>query len=88
MTVVTRSPHGREWNPVDDLTPRQREILVLVARSLTNSQIAKRLVIEVSTVEGHLYAIYGKLAVRSRTEAAILAYRCGLLDEEGDEEES
>lgn len=67
------------------LTPRQREVLVEIARGLTNKEISYKLSISISTVEGHSIAIFQKLGVRSRTEAAIIADRVGLLEE--DEEE-
>jgi DNA-binding NarL/FixJ family response regulator len=53
----------------DQLTPREREVLSLVATGLTNRQIADRLVISPSTVNVHLNAVYGKLGVRSRAAA-------------------
>jgi DNA-binding NarL/FixJ family response regulator len=52
------------------LTPREREILNLVARGLTNPQIADELVIEVGTVKNHVHSILGKLGVSRREEAA------------------
>lgn len=58
---------------VATLTPRQREVLTLVARGLDNDEIAQRLVIAPKTVRNHVTRIYGKLGVDSRVEAAILA---------------
>lgn len=54
----------------DDLTPREQEILDLVAQGLTNQQIADRLVIEVGTVKNHVHSILQKLDASSRHEAA------------------
>lgn len=60
--------------PVDILvlTPRQREVLHLVAEGLTNAQIARRLFLSEYTIKQHLRAAYGLLGVRNRTEAARL----------------
>jgi len=61
------------------LTPREQEVLGLLADSLSNEQIAGRLVLSVRTVDHHVSAILGKLGVRSRHEAADTARRTGLL---------
>jgi two-component system nitrate/nitrite response regulator NarL len=55
---------------LDSLTPRQRDILVLVAEGLSNSQIAKRLFLSESTVKQHLRATYKSLGVKDRKEAS------------------
>ena len=55
---------------VDDLTPREREILDLIGQGLTNQQIAERLIIEVGTVKNHVHSILQKLDASSRHEAA------------------
>ena len=57
---------------LDSLTPRQRDILGLVAEGLSNAQIAARLFLSESTVKQHLSAAYKVLNVRNRTEAARL----------------
>lgn len=62
------------------LTEREQEILALVARGLTNPQIADRLVISVSTVNFHVHNILGKLGAKTRTEAVGIAAREGLID--------
>ena len=54
----------------DDLTPREQEILELIAHGLTNQQIADRLVIEVGTVKNHVHSILQKLDATNRHEAA------------------
>lgn len=61
----------------EPLSEREREVLALLARGLSNKAIAQRLYLSVRTVEGHLTNIYGKLAVHSRTEAALYAARQG-----------
>jgi DNA-binding NarL/FixJ family response regulator len=62
-----------------DLTEREDEILRLLAEGLTNKQIANQLHITVRTVKYHLDNLYSKLAVSSRTEAAIYALRRGIV---------
>jgi DNA-binding CsgD family transcriptional regulator len=54
---------------VSELTPRERDVMACVAKGLSNTQIAKALVIEVSTVRKHLEHVYEKLGVRNRTAA-------------------
>ncbi len=58
---------------VEPLTEREREVLKLLAQGLSNKDIAQNLYLSVRTVEGHLANIYGKLHLRSRTEAALWA---------------
>ena len=60
---------------VDVLTPREREVVALLARSLTNRQIADDLVISEATVKRHVENILQKLALRSRSEVAVWAVR-------------
>ena len=57
------------------LTPREFEIAQLVARGKTNRAIAAFLCVSRRTVENHLYSIYSKLGVDSRTELAFTMYR-------------
>jgi DNA-binding NarL/FixJ family response regulator len=63
---------------IEPLTGREREVLQLLARGLSNKDIAQKLYLSVRTVEGHLANIYGKLHVKSRTEAVVLAVQHGL----------
>lgn len=61
----------------EPLTDREMEVLRLVATGASNKEIARRLCISVRTVQVHLSNIYGKLGVRSRTEATLFAIRRG-----------
>jgi DNA-binding NarL/FixJ family response regulator len=64
---------------VEDLTPRETEVLYLLADGLTNKAIAQRLGISDHTVKFHVNAVLGKLGAQSRTEAVVRATRLGLL---------
>jgi len=65
-------------DPFDELTDRERQILDLVAQGLTNREIGERLFLAEKTVKHYMTNILGKLQVRSRVEAALLAARGGL----------
>jgi RNA polymerase sigma factor (sigma-70 family) len=56
---------------VEDLSPREREILELLAQGFSNKEIANRVGVSDGTVRWHLRHVYDKLHVRSRTEAAL-----------------
>jgi DNA-binding NarL/FixJ family response regulator len=63
------------------LSERERDVLRLLARGLSNASIAKRLCLSEGTIRNHLTAIFAKLDVTDRTQAAVLALRCGLADD-------
>jgi LuxR family maltose regulon positive regulatory protein len=73
IEASTRSDH-----PLPDLTPREREVLSLLAQGLTNRQIAERLVLSEHTVHRHVSSILRKLDLPSRAAAAAAAVRAGL----------
>jgi DNA-binding NarL/FixJ family response regulator len=64
----------------DDLSAREREVLGLLARGLTNAEIASRLYLSEGTVRNYVSSILAKLNVSDRTQAAVLALRYGLAD--------
>lgn len=65
--------------PVEELSPRELQVLRLMAEGLPNKAIAQRLEISEHTVKFHVNAILGKLGVQSRTEAVVHATRLGLI---------
>ena len=66
--------------PIDRLTPREREVLVLIGRGYPNKMIARELGLSEKTVKAHVGRVLAKLEVTDRTQAAVLAVRAGLVD--------
>ena len=73
-SLLDRAPE-RPTQPIDPLTEREEEVLVLLARGRTNAEIAAELFIGLSTVKSHVASLMAKLGVRNRVEIAMWAYR-------------
>jgi DNA-binding NarL/FixJ family response regulator len=74
---------GDEPDLPDGLTPREAEVLGLIAAGLTNTEISDRLVVSAATVKSHVNHIFAKAGVRDRAQAVVYAYEHGLAEPGG-----
>ena len=68
---------------LEELTPRELEVLRLIARGQSNADIAAELVTSMATVKTHVNRIFRKLGVTERAQAVVLAYECGYVTPRG-----
>jgi len=79
---ILQELHGTkrdEINPFTELTKREMEVLKLIAKGLSNAEIAEHLVISDHTVKGHVSNIFSKLHIADRTQAAVYAWQKGVV---------
>jgi DNA-binding NarL/FixJ family response regulator len=74
-----RPPPNERPAALDELTPRELEVLRLIARGLSNRDIARKLVLGDATIKTHVTRIFAKLDLHDRTQAVVLAYETGLV---------
>jgi DNA-binding NarL/FixJ family response regulator len=76
-TYVRRPAPGSRNAVLDTLTAREQDVLALVARGMSNNEIAQHLVLSQATVKTHINRLLAKLGVRDRVQAVVLAYQTG-----------
>ena len=80
FTHIAHNTVHQDTSIADDLSQREKQVLRLLARGLPNAEIARRLHLSEGTIRNYVSAIFSKLNVSDRTQAAVLALRHGLVD--------
>ena len=78
QTIVQAKDHAPIPPAIDELTPRELEIFKLIARGLSNAEIAEQLVLSSATVKTHVTRVLTKLGLRDRVQAVVLAYETAI----------
>jgi DNA-binding NarL/FixJ family response regulator len=82
-SYTRRPPPSAHPTNLGELTPRELEVLRLVARGMSNNDIARKLVVGDATVKTHVARIFSKLDLHDRAQAVVLAYESGLVEPGG-----
>ncbi len=81
LEAIARGQPAHKTSLPDGLTPREGEVLILIAKGLTNQEVASKLFISEGTVKTHINNLFGKIGARDRAQAVAYAFRRGLVRE-------